>query len=213
MNPERITGRPVLDRQLGELVAADRRLAPILAAAGEVPLRLHPGGFAGMARIVTAQLLSVASARAIHARVEAAIGEMTAERLLRVEDEALRAAGLSYSKIATLRAAAAAELDGQLDYEGLGDMPSDQAVAVLTEIKGIGRWSAEIYLLFSTGHPDIFPAGDLALRKAVGHVLDMAGADEKTVRELTMAWSPWRGAAARLMWRHYARTKAREGVI
>ena len=213
MNLERITGREVLDRHLCALVRADPRLARALASAGEVPLRLRAGGFAGMAQIVCAQLLSVASAAAIHARFEKVLGQTRAETLLRADAARLRAAGLSFSKIATLRALAEAEVSGRLDYASLAEIGADAALDTLMKIRGIGRWSAEVYLLFSTGHPDIFPAGDLALRKAVGHVQGRDAPDEKEVRAIAADWSPWRGAAARLMWRHYAVVKSREGVV
>jgi len=212
MNLERISGRAVLDRQLAALCAADPRLGPVLAGAGEVPLRLREGGFAGLAQVVVAQLLSVASAGAIQARVEAVVGTMRADRFMRVDPISLRAAGLSAAKIATLRVLAEAELGGLIDYDALADMAATDAVNDLTRFKGIGRWSAEIYLLFSTGHPDIFPAGDLALRKAVGQVLNMPEASEHQVRAAAERWTPWRGAAARLMWRHYALVNRREGV-
>lgn len=213
MNLERITGREVLDRHLRALAEADPRLAPVLATAGEVPLRLRAGGFAGMAQIVCAQLLSVASAAAIYARLEQDLGQMGAETLLRADATRLRAAGLSHGKIATLRALADAEVTGRLDYASLAALPEGAARDALMQIKGIGRWSADVYLLFSTGHPDIFPAGDLALRKAVGHVLGCAAPNEAEVRAIAADWSPWRGAAARLMWRYYAVVKSREGVV
>lgn len=211
---ETITGRTVLDRHLSRLATADSRLAPLLEAAGEVPLRLKTGGFAGMAEIVIAQLLSVASARAIQARFASLLGDISAQALLAENPADLRQAGLSHAKIATLRNLAEAEISGALDYATLGQVPADRAIARLCELKGIGVWSAEIYLLFCTGHPDIFPAGDLALRKSAQSALALnATPSEKQLRELASLWSPWRGSAARLLWRHYAQMKSREGAI
>ena len=211
---ETIDSPAVLDRQLESLVAADPRLAPILAHAGKILPRREPGGFAGMARIVNAQMLSVESAAAIHTRFVALFDAPCAAGLAGISDEKMRAAGLSGAKIATLRQLAAAELTGRLDYAGLAGLPADRAIAALTAIRGIGRWSAEIYLLFCTGHPDILPAGDLALRKAAHWALGFdAMPGEKDLRRLAEAWSPWRGAAAHLLWRHYALTRKREGVI
>jgi len=210
---ERITDRAALERQLKKLVTLDPRLEPVLSSVGEVPLRLSEGGFAGMAQIVTSQLLSVASARAIHGRVVTIFGEVTAARMLTLDVSQLRACGLSKSKIASLKILAEAEIAGVLDYGVFGDMPAERAIVALTKFKGIGPWSAEIYLLFCTGHPDIFPAGDLALQKAIAWALGMPNRpDEKAAREITSLWSPCRGAAARLMWRYFAVEKVREGV-
>lgn len=212
--PETIDSGDVLARHLLRLVEKDQRLASVLSGAGEVPLRREPGGFAGMARIVCAQMLSVASAAAIHARFTALIGTPTAAALGHVTDDALRLAGLSGAKIATLRALAAAEAEGRLDYAGLAALPAEAAIAELMALPGIGRWSAELYLLFCCGHPDILPAGDLALRKAAQSALALsAPVSEKALRALAEDWSPWRGAASRLLWRHYATIRGRQGVI
>lgn len=203
----------MLDLHLAELAKSDARLVPVLAASGEVPLRLRPGGFAGLARIVVSQLLSVASANAISARLDAAVGDLNAARFLAVPEADIRRAGLSGGKYATLKRLAEAELAGDIDYEALADLPAETALAALTAHKGIGVWTGEIYLLFCTGHPDIFPAGDLALRKMVGRVLgDDDLPTEKQVRAASTAWSPYRGAAARLMWRYFAVLKQREGI-
>ena len=211
--PEPIDSRAVLESHLAALVAADPRLQPVLATAGEVPLRREPGGFAGMSRIVNAQMISVASAAAIHARFLALIGTPAAALLGAVSDADLRRAGLSGAKIKTLRHLAAHELAGQIDYAELAALAADQAIARLVAVPGIGRWSAEIYLLFCCGHPDILPAGDLALRKAAQSALGFDETpSEKQLREIAEDWSPWRGAAARLLWRHYALMKSREGI-
>lgn len=210
---EIISGRAVLERHLDALTRADPRLLPVLEAAGEVPLRREAGGFAGLARIVCAQLLSVTAAAAIHARVVILLGEVDAGTLLAYPEADLRTAGLSRAKVATLRAIAEAEQAGLLDYARLPTLSADVAIAELMRIKGIGRWTAEIYLLFCIGHPDIFPAGDLALRKAAATALARDTVpSENELRELAGPWSPWRGAAARLLWRHYAQTRARPGT-
>jgi DNA-3-methyladenine glycosylase II len=211
---ESIDSHAVLEQHLLALVAADPRFAPVLARAGEVPLRREPGGFAGMARIVNAQMLSVASAAAIHARFLALMDTPNAETLATVSDTDLLEAGLSRAKVKTLRHLAAAEIEGRLDYDALAARPAAEAIAALMALPGIGRWSAEIYLLFCCGHPDILPAGDLALRKAAETALGLAATpSEKQLRTIAETWSPWRGAAARLLWRHYARTRSREGVL
>lgn len=190
---------------LAALVALDPRLAPIVAVAGPVPLRRRPAGFSGLARIVTAQQVSVAAATSIWARVEAIVGaEPDPRALADHSDEALRGAGLSAGKVRTLRAIAEACADG-LDLAAVADAGEEAAIAELVRIKGIGRWTAEIYLLFAAGHPDVWPAGDLALRTAVGEGLGLAERpDERAVREIATAWSPWRGVAARLFWAYHA---------
>lgn len=213
METGRITGRAVLERQLDALVAADPDLRPLREMAGEVPLRLNRPGFAGMAQIVNSQLLSVASARAIHGRFEAALGEVTARRFLAFGESEIRACGLSGAKYRTLKALAEAERDGRLDYGALGQMEAEAALAALTGLNGIGPWSAEIYLLFCTGHPDIFPAGDLALRKMVGYAQGRdAMPSIAETRAAAERWAPWRGAAARLLWRCFAVMKRKEGI-
>ncbi|HHG89627.1 MAG TPA: DNA-3-methyladenine glycosylase 2 family protein [Devosia sp.] len=210
---ERLTSGDVLKRHLAALVILDPALKPVLAEVGEVPLRLGRSGFAGLASIVSSQLLSVASARAIHSRVEKLAGEMNAENFLALEFNDLRKAGLSRSKITCMQALAEAELEGMLDYEHIHRLPVGEAMAALTSLKGIGPWSAEIYLMSAAGHPDIFPAGDLVLQKMVGKVLNKRQKpDEKATRKIARRWSPHGGSAARLLWRYFAVLRNREGI-
>lgn len=210
---ERITDRDVLDRQLLALVIQEPKLKHILEICGEVPLRLNEGGFAGMMQIVTAQLFSVASAAAINGRLRAALGELTATRFLEMSEQELKTCGLSHGKIFCLQNVAQTELDGGLDYSRLATMPVEEAMKELVALKGIGKWTAEVYLLFCTGHPDIFPAGDLALQKGLGYALNLnEKPSEKETRHIVADWSPYRGAAARLIWRYFAFVKTREGV-
>ncbi len=208
-----IASREVLEAHLQALVTLDPRLGSILSQVGEVPLRLGRPGFAGLASIVSSQLLSVASARAIHLRVEALVGEMRGENFLKVERDALRAVGMSYSKIDCLRGVAEAEISGEIDFAQLHQLSAPEVMKKMTSLKGIGPWSAEIYLISSIAHPDIFPAGDLVLQKMVGKVLKRDDKpDEKLTRALAETWSPYRGAAARLLWRYFAVLRDREGI-
>lgn len=188
---------------LRELIANDPRLKPIAGKAGELPLRTRAANFAGLAQIITAQQVSVASATAIFQRVQALVTPLTAEELASFSDEDLAGAGLSRPKIRTLRAVGAACENG-LDLARLTESPADEAHAQLCAIKGIGRWSADIFLLFCAGHPDIFPSGDLALQIAVRDAFDL---DEKpTPKELddiALRWAPNRAIAARLFWAWY----------
>lgn len=209
----RITSKEVLDAHLEALVELDPRLGPILELVGEVPLRLGQQGFAGLANIVSSQLLSVASASAIHNRVKALAGQMNSDMFLRVATSDLRAAGLSNAKIACLRALASAEQAGELNFERLHAMDLAKATKTLVALKGIGPWSAQIYLLSSSGHPDIFPAGDLVLQKMVGKVAQkQQKPDEKVTGRIAGLWSPHRAAAARLLWRYFAVLREREGI-
>lgn len=208
-----IVTREILEAHLAGLVKLEPRLVPILAQVGEVPMRLGKPGFAGLASIVSSQLLSVASARAIHMRVENLVGEMSAENFLKTGREEFRNVGLSYSKIDCLYGVAKAELDGKIDFDELQQMSAPQVMAKMTALKGIGPWSAEIYLISSIAHPDIFPAGDLVLQKMLGKILNLdEKPDEKQTRFLTKKWSPYRGSAARLLWRYFAVLRDREGI-
>jgi DNA-3-methyladenine glycosylase II len=209
----RITCRADIEEGLAHLTRVDPRLVPVAALAGEVPLRLREPGFAGLARIVVSQQVSVASAAAIYGRLEANLVPFTPARLLVCDDAELRACGLSASKIRTLRAIALATREG-LDLEGLATRPPEEAMAELTRFPGIGRWTAEIFLMFCGGHPDIFPVGDLALRSAVADAFALphrpGGA---ALADMARGWSPWRGVAARLFWAYYrARRRGRESL-
>lgn len=190
-------------RGLEKLIAQDLRLKEIARIAGPLPLRRRPADFEGLAQIVTAQQVSVASASAIFQRVKALAEPLDARALNGLTDEDLAGAGLSRPKIKTLRAVAQACHQG-LDLEGLATCPAEDAHARLCTIKGIGRWSADIFLLFCAGHPDVFPSGDLALQIAVGAALNLPGRPAaKEVDTIAEAWAPHRAIAARLFWAWY----------
>jgi DNA-3-methyladenine glycosylase II len=198
---------------LEHLQRADPRLVPVVEAAGPVGIRYRPPGFEGIARIVMGQQLSVASADAIWGRFEALLGEATAENYLRQSEEALRAAGLSGGKIKTLNALAEAAAGG-LDLEGLAAEPAETATEKLTAIHGIGRWTAEIFLLFCARHADILPAGDLALQVAAAEALSLdKRPSEKELRAISELWSPWRGVAAKLLWAYYKTMRQGRNVL
>ncbi len=198
---------------LAALAAIDARLAPVIAATGEVPLRRTEPGFASLASIIISQQVSRASADAIFARLVGLVRPLEAETVLSGGNAPLIAAGLSRPKQAALLAAAQAVESGALDLFGLCDMPPDDAMRRLTAVHGIGEWTAEIYLLFAAGHPDIFPAKDLALQVAAADICGLAvRPDDRAVRALSESWRPWRGVAARLLWAHYARLKGRDAA-
>jgi DNA-3-methyladenine glycosylase II len=202
----------VIAGALKALRKADPRLKPVIATAGPVPLRRSPPGFASLVSIVISQQVSKASAEAIEGRLRGLIDPLTAPAVLSAGDEIFRQAGLSRPKQATVLAAARAVEDG-LDLHGLCSAPHLDAIQALTAIHGIGAWTAEIYLLFCAGHPDIFPARDIALQNAVGEALGLAERPgEKTLAAIAESWSPWRGVAARLFWAYYAATRGRDAL-
>jgi DNA-3-methyladenine glycosylase II len=140
-------------------------------------------------------------------------GAITAEAILAADDATLRAAGFSAPKIRTLRAISEAAAAGVLDLDGLGAFSAEDAIAHMTAIKGVGPWTAEVYLLFALGHPDIFPAKDVALQEAARLAFDLpARPTEKQLAAMAEAWRPYRSAAARLLWAYYRVAKARDAA-
>jgi DNA-3-methyladenine glycosylase II len=203
----------VLQRGLRELSGLDPVMARLLAEGAVPPLRKREPGFEGLAATIVSQQLSTASAAAIWARVKALMPDLAPERLAAASDEDLRAAGLSAPKIRTLRGIAAAVTEGSLPLNSLADRPADEAHAAMVAVKGIGPWTADIYLLFCLGHADAFPAGDLALQEAarIAYGLE-ARPKDKTFVLLAERWRPWRGVAAKVLWAYYRIAKAREGA-
>jgi len=210
----RLDSVAAVETHLDALTALDPRLAPIRAVCGEIAPRVAPPGFAGMAQIVCGQMLSVASARAIWTRYAALDGALDPAGYLALDEAAIRAVGFSGAKYRAVRAIAEAMRDGTLDFDHAARLPAEDAVAYLTAHRGIGPWTAEVYLMFSTGHPDVFPAGDVALRIAVAHGL---GLDERPAIKhlvgMARAWAPHRAAAALMFWRYYALLRDKEGIL
>jgi DNA-3-methyladenine glycosylase II len=198
---------------LTHLVERDPRIADLVAVAGQPPLRRRPAGFAGLASIVCSQQLSTASAAAIWKRLEAAFDPLDHNAVLAARTIKLKRAGLSMAKIKTFREIARAVRDGTIDLDGLAEMPADAAHAALISIKGVGPWTADIYLLFCIGHVDAFPAGDLALQEAARIALNKRKRpDAKQLAELAEAWRPYRGVAACVLWSYYRAVKRRDAV-
>lgn len=205
--PMRLDTPEALAIHLDGLAQKDERLARAIARAGTVSLRNAPRGFEGMARIVCGQQLSVASARAIWGRVEQ-LGATDPTAYLNFDEPTLRATGLSRGKYQTIRGLAQAIAAEELNFTHIEALPAADAIARLTQLKGIGPWTAEIYLLFCSGHPDIFPTGDLALQKAVAHAFDLdTRPPAKALADIAAPWSPHRGAAALMFWRYFSAMK------
>lgn len=196
-----------LSRSLTELARSDAHFADAIARFGLPALRRREPGFATLLRAIVGQQVSVAAASAIWGRLEASVETVTAESINRQSENDLRAVGLSRQKIAYARGLADDVIDGRVVLDRLPEMDDETAIAELVKVKGIGRWSAEVYLLFALGRPDIFPADDIALMTAAQR---MRGLDErpkaKALRDIAEDWRPWRGAAAHMLWHYYHHT-------
>lgn len=195
-----------LKRAINAVARADSRVAAGLAEVGLPEPRHRPAGYNALLRTLVAQQISVAAARSIYARLEAALGDLDSPAvILAASDETLRAGGLSRQKIAYARSLAEAVETGLLDFPALARLDDEAAIAVLSSIKGFGRWSAEIYLLFAEGRPDIWPADDLGLQEGVRRLLRLEERPRpKALRTLTEGWRPHRGAMAVFCWHYYA---------
>ena len=190
------------------LAAREPRFAAALALTGPLPLRRRGDGFDALLSAIVSQQVSTAAASAIWGRLQGArLTEPGA--LVAAPDEALRAAGLSRQKVRYARALAEAEID----YAALRLAPTEVVVAELVALPGIGRWTAEIYAMFSLGRADVFAPADLALQEAARLLFELPERPrEAALRSMAEAWSPWRAVAARLLWAYYRVAKDREGV-
>ena len=206
--PRLVVGPEDLAQGAAWLALREPRFAEALALCGPPPLRRRRDGFEALLGAIVSQQVSVAAARAIWGRLKAA--RLTGPRkILWASEEELRACGLSRQKIRYARALA----EARIDYAALRAAPTERVVATLTEVPGIGVWTAEIYAMFSLGHADVFAPGDLALQESARLLLGLPHRPrEREMRAMAEAWSPWRAVAARVLWDYYAREKAREGI-
>lgn len=199
-----VTTAQQLRDSLDAIAAIEPGFAAALARAGYPEPRVREPGYETLLRTIVGQQVSVASAGAVWRKLEAELGIGCAPDILLARDfDALRACGLSRQKQGYARSLAEMVVSGALDLHAL---PADdeEAIAQLVRIKGIGRWSAEIYLLFAEGRPDIWPAGDLAVQIETGRILGLPERpSEKATRILADGWRPHRGAAAIMAWHHY----------
>jgi DNA-3-methyladenine glycosylase II len=188
---------------LDEIAAREPAIARALSLAGYPPPRVRPSGYITLLRTIVGQQVSVAAANSVWNKLEAALGEITPETLLAADFDTLRACGLSRQKQGYARSLSELVAGGELVLEHLPE-DDEEAIAQLTRIKGIGRWSAEIYLLFAEGRPDIWPAGDLAIQEGLGRILGLPQRpSEKQVRAAAENWRPHRGAVTLLTWHCY----------
>ena len=203
----------VLTEGLKALPRLDKRWRAVIKGCDRPPLRRREGGFPGLCAIIVSQQLSVASANAIWAKFVARISPLTPQVMLAATDEDLRLTGLSRPKQRSLRALAAALVEGSLVLDALHGATPEEVHAALTAVSGIGPWTADIYLMSCIGHTDAFAAGDLALQEAARHAFGLERRPSaKELVALAEAWRPWRGVAARVLWSYYRAVKQREGV-
>jgi len=197
-----------VEEGLSHLTSSCPRMAQAQSRTGPLPLRRRPDGFSQLLSAIVSQQVSVAAARAIWAKMQAA--RLTGPRKVSwASEEDLRGAGLSRQKVRYAKALA----EARIDYKALREAPTEEVVKTLTKVPGIGVWTAEIYAMFSLGRADVFAPGDLALQEAARLLYDLPDRPrEKDLREMATAWSPWRSVAARQLWAYYHVVKDREGI-
>ncbi|MGR3436642.1 MAG: DNA-3-methyladenine glycosylase family protein [Shimia sp.] len=206
-DPRVIATQADVDEGAAWLAARDPVLARIYAVTGPLPLRRKPEGFEELLHAIVAQQVSVASARAVSARLTEA-GLIAPGAVAAASDAALKACGLSRQKVRYARALA----EAGIDYVALRGAPEPEVIRTLTAVTGIGRWTADIYLMFSLGRADVLAAGDLAIQEAVRLVYGLeARPTESALRRRAEDWSPWRAVAGRLFWAYYMAQRNWEG--
>jgi DNA-3-methyladenine glycosylase II len=194
-------------------VRLDPDLAGIEAAAGPLPWRRRPAGFPGLLQAIMAQQISNAAAGAIWRRLAALPGALEPAGLLALDDETLRAAGLSRPKVAHARSLAEAFADGRLDTVHLSSLDDETAIATIVAVRGLGPWTAEVYLLFALERMDVFPAGDIALAASAALLKGLPDRPApKALRALAAQWQPYRALAARLLWHHWRHVTGRPAM-
>jgi DNA-3-methyladenine glycosylase II len=187
-----------------QLAAADRRMARVFRRHGSPPLWSRRGGLRCLVQIILEQQVSLASGRATIRRVEGTFGRISADCLVRAGEDGLRSAGVTRQKARYCVLLADASRRGELDLRAVARAPDAAALRLLTRFKGVGRWTAEVYLLMALLRPDVWPAGDLALAKAVQSLLGLSQRPgEDDMRRIAEPWRPFRAVAARLLWQDY----------
>ena len=203
----RLTRARLLDG-VDALRAADPDLAAVVARFGPPPLWARRPGFATLVQIVLEQQVSLASGRATFGRLRDACGAVTPERFATLTPARVQSAGVTRQKTSYCLGIAQQIVDGTLDLRRLGRADDQAARRTLVEIRGIGPWTADIYLLMALGRPDVWPDGDLALATAAQQVKQLRRRpDTERLRQLAASWAPWRAVAARILWHHYLSTR------
>jgi DNA-3-methyladenine glycosylase II len=206
-----IRNRADVAQAVAQLAARDSRFARV-AEDGMPPLRRSPQGFATLAEIVVAQMISRAAAEAILTRMRRAIVPLDEHEVARLDVDRLRQFGLTLAKARSLQAIAKETEARRFSFAGLRTLEDEEALSRLKNLPGIGTWSAEIYLLTALGRSDVLPAGDIALQSAARWLFDLdARPNARAMEDMAEAWRPWRSVAARLLWMHYRKVKAQRG--
>lgn len=203
-----ITSQECISEGLAALAKLEPKFKQIIKTIDEIPLRRTSEGFDRLLSTIVSQQLSVAAADAIWNKIELA-GLNKIQKIRKVSDQELRDVGLSKQKIKYVRSLA----NANINYRSLKTMPTLQVVNELTQVSGIGNWTAEIYAMFSLGRADVFAPGDLALQEATRILFNLPERpSEKDLRSMAKDWSPWQAVAARLLWSYYNQQKKREGI-
>ena len=203
-----ITSQECISEGLAALAKLEPKFNQIIKNIEEIPLRRTSEGFDRLLSNIVSQQLSVAAADAIWNKIELA-GLNKIQKIKKVSDQELRDVGLSKQKIKYVRSLA----NANINYRSLKTMPTLQVVNELTQVSGIGNWTAEIYAMFSLGRADVFAPGDLALQEATRILFNLPERpSEKDLRSMAKNWSPWQAVAARLLWSYYNQQKKREGI-
>ena len=203
-----ITSQECISEGLAALAKLEPKFKQIIKTIEEIPLRRTSEGFDRLLSTIVSQQLSVAAADAIWNKIELA-GLNKIQKIRKVSDQEMRDVGLSKQKIKYVRSLA----NANINYRSLRTMPTSQVVNELTQVSGIGNWTAEIYAMFSLGRADVFAPGDLALQEATRILFNLPERpSEKDLRSMAKDWSPWQAVAARLLWSYYNQQKKREGI-
>ena len=203
-----ITSQECISEGLAALAKLEPKFKQIIKTIEEIPLRRTSEGFDRLLSTIVSQQLSVAAADAIWNKIELA-GLNKIQKIRKVSDQELRDVGLSKQKIKYVRSLA----NANINYRSLKTMPTLQVVNELTQVSGIGNWTAEIYAMFSLGRADVFAPGDLALQEATRILFNLPERpSDKDLRSMAKDWSPWQAVAARLLWSYYNQQKKREGI-
>ena len=203
-----ITSQECISEGLVALNKLEPKFRQAINAIDEIPLRRTSGGFDRLLSTIVSQQLSVAAADAIWKKIELA-GLNQINKIKKVSDQDLRQVGLSKQKVRYVRSLA----NAKINYDALKAMPTSEVISELTQVSGVGNWTAEIYAMFSLGRADVFAPGDLALQEATRLLFNLPERpSEKELRVMAKEWSPWQAVAARLLWSYYNDQKKREGI-
>ena len=208
MKERAIQSQKCINEGASFLANIEPRFKSALEVTGELPLRLSPEGFERLLGAIISQQVSVAAANSIWKRLVKA-NLNGPRKIMRADDAQLRAVGLSRQKVRYARALA----ESKINFRSLRSMSSEEVINTLTQVSGIGVWTAEIYTMFSLARADVFAAGDLALQESARLLFELRERpSEREIRQMAEKWSPWRAVAARLLWSYYSYSKKREGV-